>query len=91
MGAATAAASTIGCAHHRAGRLSDAERIYLLHADRGLGDTLQCIRYGRLVADRGARVVVECQPRLTRPLGTLPEIDPVVATGDALAGLASVP
>ncbi len=56
----------------------------LLHAEQGLGDTIQFIRYGRLVADRGGRVVVECQPRLTRLLGTMPEIDHVVAKGDAL-------
>jgi hypothetical protein len=39
----------------------------LLHAEQGLGDTLQFIRYASLVRERGGRVIVECQPSL-RPL-----------------------
>ena len=56
----------------------------LLHAEQGLGDTIQFIRYARLVADRGGRIAVECQPQLTRLLGTMPELDHVLAKGDAL-------
>ncbi len=36
----------------------------LLHAEQGLGDTIQFIRYASLVADRGGNVVVECPPVL---------------------------
>lgn len=36
----------------------------LFHAEQGLGDTLQFIRYAPVFAARGARVVVECQPAL---------------------------
>ena len=43
-------------------------RTILLHAEQGLGDTLQFIRYAPLVAQRGARVVVACQPPLQRLL-----------------------
>ena len=47
----------------------------LLHAEQGLGDTLQFIRYAPLVQARGARVIVDCQPQLVRLLRTLPGID----------------
>jgi tetratricopeptide (TPR) repeat protein len=36
----------------------------LLHAEQGLGDTIQFIRYARLIKDLGATVIVECQPPL---------------------------
>jgi tetratricopeptide (TPR) repeat protein len=39
----------------------------LVHAEQGLGDTLQFCRYVSLLAERGARVVLEAQ----RPLRTL--------------------
>ena len=45
----------------------DGSRI-LLHAEQGMGDTLQSIRYVPLVAARGAKVILEVQPRLHRLL-----------------------
>jgi tetratricopeptide (TPR) repeat protein len=42
-------------------------RTILLHAEQGLGDTLQFIRYAPLVKERGCNVVFECPPAL-RPL-----------------------
>jgi tetratricopeptide (TPR) repeat protein len=69
----------------------------LLVAEQGLGDTLQFIRYARLLRQRGARVVVACQPELVRLLGLVPEIDQVAALGDpwptadCWAALLSVP
>ena len=39
------------------------KRIFIW-AERGLGDTLQFCRYAPLLADRGADVVIEVQPRL---------------------------
>ena len=36
----------------------------LFHAEQGLGDTLQFIRYAQLFAAQGAEVHVECQPAL---------------------------
>jgi len=39
-------------------------RSILLHAEQGLGDTLQFIRYVPLVIEHGGRVIVACQPAL---------------------------
>jgi Flp pilus assembly protein TadD len=41
-------------------------RTILLHAEQGLGDTLQFIRYSPLVKARGGLVLVCCQSRLLR-------------------------
>jgi tetratricopeptide (TPR) repeat protein len=61
-----------------------AGRTVLLHAEQGLGDTLQFIRYAALVKERGGTVVVECQPALVRLLGACPGVDRVVASGETL-------
>ncbi len=61
-----------------------AGRTILLHAEQGLGDTLQFVRYVPLVAARGARVVLEAQPSLVRLFWTLPGARQVIARGDAL-------
>lgn len=39
-------------------------RRILLHAEQGFGDTLQCLRYVAMVADRGATVILELQREL---------------------------
>jgi tetratricopeptide (TPR) repeat protein len=41
-------------------------RRLLLHAEQGLGDTIQCLRYLPILAGRGERVVIEVQPSLRR-------------------------
>lgn len=51
-----------------------AGKTILLHAEQGLGDTLQFIRYVPLVTQKGARVVVECQKPLVRLLQSMPAI-----------------
>jgi Tfp pilus assembly protein PilF len=56
----------------------------LLHAEQGLGDTLQFCRYAPLVAAQGARVVLEVQPSLVRLLAGLDGVAQVVAAGDTL-------
>ena len=43
-----------------------AGKIILLYAEQGYGDTIQFVRYARLVAARGARVILEVQRELTR-------------------------
>jgi Flp pilus assembly protein TadD len=56
----------------------------LLHAEQGLGDTIQFVRYASLVRPRCARVVVECQPSLVSIVRTCPGVDEVVPAGDSL-------
>jgi len=59
-------------------------RTILLHAEQGLGDTLQFVRYLPMVAARGARIVLECQPPLRRLLASNFPDAAVVALGDPL-------
>jgi Flp pilus assembly protein TadD len=59
-------------------------RTILLHAEQGLGDTLQFCRYAPMVAEHGARVVLEVQPSLVRLLSGLAGVDRVLAKGDPL-------
>ncbi|CAK0755233.1 protein O-GlcNAc transferase [Azospirillaceae bacterium] len=56
----------------------------LLHAEQGLGDTLQFIRFAPLVAEQGGRVIVECQSELVRLLRSVPGVSLVVAHGRSL-------
>jgi tetratricopeptide (TPR) repeat protein len=56
----------------------------LLHAEQGWGDTIQFVRYAPLVASRGGRVILECQPELIRLLGNLPGVDQLVPFGQPL-------
>jgi tetratricopeptide (TPR) repeat protein len=54
----------------------------LLHAEQGLGDTIQFVRYVPQVAARGARVILECHPELTPLLGCVDGVAQVIARGD---------
>jgi len=65
------------------GRLLDGKTI-LLHAEQGLGDTLQFIRYAAVVKQRGGTVVAECQPSLLGVLAGCPGIDQLVREGEPL-------
>lgn len=53
----------------------------LLHAEQGLGDTIQFCRYAPIAAAQGARVVLEVQPVLLSLLQGLPGVDQLVARG----------
>jgi tetratricopeptide (TPR) repeat protein len=66
------------------GREPLAGRTVLLHSEQGLGDTIQFCRYARLVAERGARVVLEVPPALVGLMSTLAGVDQIVAQGQAL-------
>src|SRR5215813_2617762 len=56
----------------------------LLHAEQGLGDTIQFARYVPLLARTGAKVVLEVQPELAPLLGRLAGAAAVVARGEPL-------
>lgn len=58
----------------------------LLHAEQGLGDTIQFVRYAPLVRDRGGRVIVECDARLARLLASVDGVERVVAKGAPMPG-----
>ena len=61
-----------------------ARRTVLLHAEQGLGDTIQFVRYAPLVARRGATVIIEVQPELVSLLAGMPGVTRVIAHGDRL-------
>jgi Flp pilus assembly protein TadD len=54
-------------------------RTLLIHAEQGLGDTLQFCRYAPLVAALGLRVMLQVPRPLVRLLGTLRGVDQVFA------------
>ena len=57
----------------------------LLHAEQGLGDTIQFIRYAEWVQSFGMhRVIVECQPALLPLLKGVRGIDVLIPRGESL-------
>ncbi|MGB8031210.1 MAG: tetratricopeptide repeat protein [Terracidiphilus sp.] len=64
----------------------DGERV-LLHAEQGLGDTIQFCRYAALVAARGGVPVLEVQPAAERLVRTIPVVGAVVRAGWAEAAV----
>ena len=61
----------------------------LLHAEQGLGDTLQFVRYAPLAAARCASVVLECQPELVSLLQGTAGVQRVLARGESLPEFAA--
>jgi len=66
------------------GREPLAGKTILLHSEQGLGDTIQFCRYAKLVADRGARVILEIQKPLANLLANLDGIATLVTKGSVL-------
>ena len=56
----------------------------LLHSEQGFGDTIQFIRYAPMVADLGARIVVEAPASLHPLLSSVCGVDQLVDKGEAL-------
>ncbi|PQV44946.1 tetratricopeptide repeat protein [Paraburkholderia sp. BL21I4N1] len=56
----------------------------LLHAEQGLGDTLQFCRYAALVSALGAKVVLEVPAELMRLMTTLDGVDQLIEAGQPL-------
>ncbi|MGH9661963.1 MAG: tetratricopeptide repeat protein, partial [Bryobacteraceae bacterium] len=59
-------------------------RTILLHAEQGLGDTIQFLRYAPLVKARGGRVVVECPPALVPLVARVEGVEAAIPAGAAL-------
>lgn len=72
-------------------------RRILLCWEQGFGDNIQCIRYAAMVAAKGGRVVLECQPALVRLFRTAAGVEQIVPSGgeisnvDVYAPLMSLP
>ena len=66
------------------GRESLSGKTILLHCEQGLGDTIQFCRYVKMVAELGARVVLEVQKPLVSLLGQIEGVAEVVQQGRAL-------
>jgi hypothetical protein len=56
----------------------------LVHAEQGLGDVLQMLRYVPLLAERGARIILCVQPELTQIVGSVRGAERVMTTADPL-------
>jgi tetratricopeptide (TPR) repeat protein len=56
----------------------------LLHAEQGLGDTIQFIRYAPMAAQRCGAVILECQPQIAGLLRPVRGLSRVIARGDPL-------
>jgi tetratricopeptide (TPR) repeat protein len=59
-------------------------RTVLLHAEQGLGDTIQFCRYAALIAARGARVLLQIPRSLLRLLSGLHGVERLIAVGDPI-------
>ncbi|HVT87532.1 MAG TPA: tetratricopeptide repeat protein [Tepidisphaeraceae bacterium] len=57
-------------------------RTILVHAEQGLGDTIQFIRYLPRVVERGASIVLMCQPPLKKLLIDFPGLKQLITTSD---------
>jgi len=53
----------------------------LLHAEQGLGDTIQFIRYAAIATQKGGRVILTCHKPLMRLLSTIPGIEQITQMG----------
>lgn len=60
------------------------DKTILLHAEQGLGDTMQFCLYASLVAKLGAKVILEVQQPLLGLLKNLDGVSQAIARGDAL-------
>ena len=58
--------------------------IVLLHAEQGLGDTIQFCRYAKRVKEECKKVILSVPHELLELLGNLEGVDQIIAQGDSL-------
>jgi hypothetical protein len=58
------------------------DKTIVIHAEQGFGDTFQFCRYVPLLAERGARVIFEVQPKTARLMGSLKGVETLIRAGD---------
>jgi tetratricopeptide (TPR) repeat protein len=69
----------------------------LLYAEQGFGDAIQFVRYASLVAERGGKVIVVCQPKLKALFESVAGVSAVLSTSaphpefDVCCSLLSLP
>jgi hypothetical protein len=56
----------------------------LVHSEQGFGDTIQFARFTDILAKKGGRVTIECQPELKELLKSAPGVIETLARGDKL-------
>jgi tetratricopeptide (TPR) repeat protein len=56
----------------------------LLYHEQGYGDTLQCVRYVPLLAERGAKVILAVPPALAALVASLPGVSEIIDGSQAL-------
>ena len=66
------------------GDTSIQDKKILLHAEQGLGDTIQFSRYVELISQLGAKVILEVQESLLVLLKNLPGLHSIITVGDNL-------
>jgi tetratricopeptide (TPR) repeat protein len=66
------------------GQTSLVGKTILLHAEQGMGDTIQFSRYAPLVAQLGAKVILEVQPDLVSLLKGFQGVDKLIPLGKQL-------
>ena len=59
-------------------------KILLVHAEQGLGDTIQFVRYLSRVKQKGGTVLLECQPAMVALFDGLAGADAIVPQGEPL-------
>jgi tetratricopeptide (TPR) repeat protein len=63
-----------------------AGKTILLHAEQGLGDTIQFVRYLPQVAALGAKVIVQVHPELRTLISSIAGADRVIGKGEQVPG-----
>ncbi len=66
------------------GRSSLEGKSILIHAEQGLGDTIQFIRYIPLVAEAGGKVIFECNSKLIHLFSEYKDIAHFAGKGESL-------